>query len=173
MSLINRLGMLGRANLNAAREGVSQSVTPGAGRAVAWELELGVRTALGNGVEGVKRALGKDPDLLRHLDDLNDAARAPGMGADNFDWSTFAQEVRRDRAGTAAQRAQATDPKLRAAYLTLGVAEGASLDEVRAAWKAAAKKWHPDGQSDKAVAHRRMQDINAAWSLIKAMQGDG
>jgi hypothetical protein len=173
MSLINRVGMLGRANLNAAREAVSQSFTPGAGRAVAWDLEFGAREALRNGVEGVKRALGKDPDWLRHLDDLDKAARAPGMGADNFDWSKFAQEVRRDRAGTAAQGAQAMDPKLRAAYQTLGVAEGASLLDVRAAWKAAAKKWHPDGQPDKAVAHRRMQDINAAWSLINSMQGDG
>lgn len=58
-------------------------------------------------------------------------------------------------------------------YDVLGVAPGAGLEEVRAAWKRAVRESHPDrliarGVPPEAVAlaSRRMIDINAAWEEI-------
>ena len=50
-------------------------------------------------------------------------------------------------------------------YGTLRVAPDASEDELRSAWRAAAKRWHPDTNrgSDAAAMMRR---VNEAWSVL-------
>lgn len=60
-------------------------------------------------------------------------------------------------------------------YAVLGVAEGAPLDEVRAAWRQAVLENHPDrmiarGVPEEAIklAQMRLMDINAAWEEIAA-----
>jgi hypothetical protein len=52
-------------------------------------------------------------------------------------------------------------------HAVLGVAHGAQADEVTAAYRALAKRWHPDrgGGPD---AEDRMMQINAAYDLLRA-----
>ncbi len=60
-------------------------------------------------------------------------------------------------------------------YAVLGVPDGASLDEAKAAWRQAVRDSHPDrmiarGLPEEAVkmAEKRMIDINRAWEEIQA-----
>ena len=53
----------------------------------------------------------------------------------------------------------------------LGLAEGASLEEVKAAYKTLAKQYHPDrvaslGPEFRELAEQRMKDINAAYAEL-------
>lgn len=72
-------------------------------------------------------------------------------------------------------RARFVEGAPRDPYDVLGVASGASLADIRAAWKQAVRDSHPDrliarGVPPEAVAlaSRRMIDINAAWAEINA-----
>jgi DnaJ-domain-containing protein 1 len=64
-----------------------------------------------------------------------------------------------------------TDDRTRAdARALLGVPPGASVDDIRAAWRALVQVWHPDrAQGDAAVeeATRRVAAINAAWRVLQ------
>lgn len=54
------------------------------------------------------------------------------------------------------------------AYRCLGVAEGATLSEVRKAYRLLAKKFHPDSNpSDSAHSNLMMMRINEAYTIIK------
>ena len=62
-------------------------------------------------------------------------------------------------------------------YAVLGVADTASIHDVRAAWKAAVRASHPDAMIARGVppeavklAERRLIAINAAWAEISARQ---
>lgn len=61
---------------------------------------------------------------------------------------------------------------LRQAYATLGLAQGASLREIKARRKALVRKWHPDRfQTDpvgQAEATQRMRAINDAYRTVIA-----
>ena len=50
-------------------------------------------------------------------------------------------------------------------YQTLGVARGASADEVKKAFRKLARKYHPD-VSKEADAEARMQDVNEAYAVL-------
>jgi hypothetical protein len=52
-------------------------------------------------------------------------------------------------------------------YAVLGVAPGAAEQEITAAYREAAKRWHPD-RATGADAARRMAEINAAYDLVRA-----
>ncbi len=62
-------------------------------------------------------------------------------------------------------------------YRILGLNPGASDEEVKRAYRALAKKYHPDRNPGDKEAARRMQEINAAYDQIKnpstAQQGPG
>ena len=62
---------------------------------------------------------------------------------------------------TAARHNGAVDP-----FAVLGVQQGASRDEVQAAYRRAAKRWHPDRDASPAAA-RRMAEVNAAWEALR------
>jgi DnaJ like chaperone protein len=51
----------------------------------------------------------------------------------------------------------------------LGVAPGATEDEVRAAWRRLVQAWHPDRMqgAEAAEATRRMAEINAAYRVLR------
>ena len=51
-------------------------------------------------------------------------------------------------------------------YKVLGVSPGASDDEVKAAYKRLAKKYHPDLNHGSAEAEARMKEINSAYATI-------
>lgn len=56
-------------------------------------------------------------------------------------------------------------------YQRLGVAPSASTEELRAAYRELARRLHPDRQSDaspaeRALADRRMREINEAWQTL-------
>lgn len=56
-------------------------------------------------------------------------------------------------------------------YQRLGVARSASTEEVRAAYRELARRLHPDRQGDasraeRALAERRMREINEAWRTL-------
>lgn len=51
----------------------------------------------------------------------------------------------------------------------LGVAPGASAKEIRAAWRAMVRAYHPDQyRGDKEAASRRLAELNAAFDLVSA-----
>lgn len=57
-------------------------------------------------------------------------------------------------------------------YQRLGVAPSASLEEIRAGYRALARRLHPDHQStatvaEQALAERRMREINEAWQTLR------
>jgi molecular chaperone DnaJ len=51
-------------------------------------------------------------------------------------------------------------------YEILGLSPGASDDEVKKAYRALAKKYHPDANPGDKVAEQKMKDINAAYDMI-------
>lgn len=51
-------------------------------------------------------------------------------------------------------------------YETLGVARDASQDDIRKAYRKAAKETHPDLNPDKPEAEKRFKEINAAYDII-------
>jgi hypothetical protein len=51
-------------------------------------------------------------------------------------------------------------------YAVLGVQPGASREEAQAAYRAAAKRWHPD-RAGSVEAQARMAQLNAAWELLR------
>jgi len=55
-------------------------------------------------------------------------------------------------------------------YTVLGVSHVASEDEIKAAYRRLAKKYHPDLNPGNAEAARRMNEINAAYDQIKNPQ---
>ena len=55
-----------------------------------------------------------------------------------------------------------TDP-----FAVLGVPPSASAEEVAAAYRRLAKRWHPDRSPDRA-AEGRMAEINAAYDLLRS-----
>lgn len=62
------------------------------------------------------------------------------------------------------------------AYITLGVVEGESDEEIREAYKRLIKKWHPDRfvQEGEAAIHRaeeKTKAINKAYDLISQVRG--
>lgn len=59
-------------------------------------------------------------------------------------------------------------------FAVLGCRKGATLDEVRKAYRELSARYHPDkvaflGEKEQAHAHKRMSEINAAWEKIKAL----
>ena len=52
-------------------------------------------------------------------------------------------------------------------YSVLGVSQDASEEEIKAAYRRLAKKYHPDLNPDDAEAARKMNEINAAYEQIK------
>lgn len=52
-------------------------------------------------------------------------------------------------------------------YKVLGVSPNASDDEIKRAYRALAKKYHPDINPGDAEAARKMQEVNAAYEQIK------
>src|SRR5262245_21268851 len=51
-------------------------------------------------------------------------------------------------------------------YETLGVAPDASQDDIRKAYRKAAKETHPDVNPGKPEAEKRFKEINAAYDII-------
>ena len=107
-------------------------------------------------------------DMLRRV-------TAP-LGIHSYWFRVFAEERLRGRGGGAG-RASGPAPerdKLAEAYALLGVSPDASDDEVKRAYRAKAKKYHPDalraqGLPDEMVdrANDMMAKLNAAWNEIE------
>ena len=55
-------------------------------------------------------------------------------------------------------------------YKILGVSPNASDEEIKRAYRALAKKYHPDRNPGDAEAARKMQEVNAAYEQIKNPQ---
>ena len=58
-------------------------------------------------------------------------------------------------------------------YRVLGVSQGASEDEIKKAYRALAKKYHPDVNNGSPEAEARMKEVNEAYSQIMKMRRDG
>ncbi len=72
-------------------------------------------------------------------------------------------------------RARLVEGTQRDPYDLLGISQGASAEEIRAAWRQAVKENHPDAMMARGVppeavvlAERRLIAINAAWEELKA-----
>ena len=61
-------------------------------------------------------------------------------------------------------------------YKVLGVAPNASDDEIKSAYRALARKYHPDKYADsdlKDLADEKMKEVNAAYEEIQKMRSGG
>ena len=58
-------------------------------------------------------------------------------------------------------------------YSVLGVSPSASEDEIKKAYRALAKKYHPDVNQGSAEAERRMKEVNEAYSAVMKMRREG
>ena len=58
-------------------------------------------------------------------------------------------------------------------YLVLGVSPNASEDEIKKAYRALAKKYHPDVNNGSPQAEARMKEVNEAYSLVMKMRREG
>lgn len=58
-------------------------------------------------------------------------------------------------------------------YVVLGVKPGASDDEIKVAYRALAKKYHPDLNHGSAAAEARMREINEAYTVLIKNKGQG
>lgn len=67
-----------------------------------------------------------------------------------------------------------TDPQVdeerTSPYATLGVGPGASVQEIRAAWRNLVKELHPDGSSGGLPASDRLKAINQAYQRLKNLE---
>lgn len=61
-----------------------------------------------------------------------------------------------------------TDP-----YTVLGVSRDAGDEEIKKAYRALAKKYHPDVNPGDKTAEEKMKEVNAAYDMIKSGQADG
>ncbi len=61
-----------------------------------------------------------------------------------------------------------TDP-----YRVLGVSPQATDEEIKKAYRALAKKYHPDVNNGSAQAEARMKEVNEAYSLVMKMRREG
>jgi len=52
-------------------------------------------------------------------------------------------------------------------FATLGLPDGASLEQAKSAWRALARRLHPDRCDNDPAASARMAEINAAWDRIR------
>ena len=52
-------------------------------------------------------------------------------------------------------------------YETLGVARGASEDDLKKAYRKLAMKYHPDRNPDDAEAEQKFKEINEAYGVLK------
>lgn len=62
---------------------------------------------------------------------------------------------------------------MRDPYEVLGVSPGASDDEIKAAYRKLAKKYHPDLNGGSAEAEARMKEVNEAYTLLIKHKGQG
>ncbi|WP_309729785.1 DnaJ domain-containing protein [Chamaesiphon sp. OTE_75_metabat_556] len=53
-------------------------------------------------------------------------------------------------------------------YQLLGICRGASLDELKAAYRSLARKWHPDLNPEDRDAHQRFITLNEAYQILLA-----
>ena len=51
-------------------------------------------------------------------------------------------------------------------YQLLGICRGASLDELKAAYRSLARKWHPDLNPNDLEAHQRFINLNQAYQVL-------
>ena len=58
-------------------------------------------------------------------------------------------------------------------YRVLGVSPQATDDQVKKAYRALAKKYHPDVNNGSAQAEAKMKEVNEAYSLIMKMRREG
>ena len=73
---------------------------------------------------------------------------------------------RRERTGGDAHRSHEKGMQFRDYYETLGVARGASQDDVKRAYRRLARKYHPD-VSKEADAEARFKEVGEAYEVLK------
>lgn len=58
-------------------------------------------------------------------------------------------------------------------YSVLGISPSASEDEIKKAYRALAKKYHPDVNNGSPVAEQKMKEVNEAYSAIMKQRREG
>ena len=58
-------------------------------------------------------------------------------------------------------------------YSVLGVSPSASDDEIKKAYRALAKKYHPDVNNGSSEAELKMKEVNEAYSAVMKMRREG
>lgn len=86
----------------------------------------------------------------------------------DYDWRTIEAKYRYRSQQTAAAAQDLASQH----YATLGLAKGASMEEIKKAYRQMSMQYHPDkvrhlGDEFKAVAEEKMKEINAAYDYFK------
>ena len=119
----------------------------------------------------------RQPEIKQRVDAVTESWRDSRAGVEN--WLLGIEEdlwvwIRRMQAQ--AQRTQNQFDRAQRSgqyYSTLGLKPGASMDEVKAAWRQKMRENHPDRFANDPVAeeraHRRAQEINLAYAELTAL----
>ncbi|HYF02679.1 MAG TPA: DnaJ domain-containing protein [Patescibacteria group bacterium] len=111
-----------------------------------------------------------DEELRRIIDELtrDSEKKSTGGGAKNTASGGFKNN------SSTSQNPQ--DGRFKNACATLGIAETASVDEIKSAFKRKMRIHHPDkaatlGKAEQAAAHTKAQEISEAYQFLKEYKG--
>jgi hypothetical protein len=119
-----------------------------------------------------------DPDVDTAMSELDDFLKGDRASTEAKAKERLAREAaERARAEAAARKASGPPRIVAEAYRTLGLAQGAPMKDVKAAYKKLLLRYHPDSNNGNAAEQKQATDIsahiNAAYQTIETWTTTG